>query len=921
MPDKPIDLRRFPLWLVVLAGLAGCASEEPVDQAKAPEQPNKPAEAQAADKGGEKILVPVAPAKAKQQQVATGPAAKAPDKQKALDPPGDDRPGRGGGGGGGGDQRLDDFAKEMSLAEQERKALSQNYLKTGRSLSMELRYREALPYYERAHKLDPNSTEAAVEYEKCAWIVGDRLKGEYKDAVRELANERLAKVKQAKIEMERLFGEGEILVQKQRYDDAVQRFERVLETLRWFPYEIDPGNNYKKKTEEAIAKARALQSQQEQRRREALQDAAKQQSEFDKVERLKYAEATIKQLRKEAVEAFQNKRYDRCMHFCDELIAKRPDDVQARKLRDDAEDASLRDFAIKSYRDKLEHTRRNMEWLAAETIPYQEIFNFPDADAWADVCRREVLQYKQFETSQSEDTQQILQRLDAQHINLNFDDTPFGDAIDTLHELTSLNFVVATTAKELADTEQLKIKLKVKDISVRNALNLIMQVKDELLYVVKNGVILITTKSGEKKQLFLEFYDVSDIINKTPDFPAPELGLPAGKGGGGKGGLAGATLTFANEDKKLGTGVDADKLRDLVDSKLGEAADDGGSVEISGGVLIVRKSAEAHKKIQRLLEALRRTVGIMVTIESRFVDVQDNYLEEIGVDVANQPDINGAFPPDTFGSIKQPMGTSVGPGDTQVGYNFTSRSGDYNQRASMLFTFSQPLGSTAGNPFNITDTGGLSLQWNYLHNFQLQAVFEAVKKKQKARLVNAPRIQVFNGQRGHMMSITQRAYIQGVDTNQTGVIPVLNPIVGILNTGSILEVMPTVSYDKKYVTLEVKPTLATNPSSRLPAPVTLANGNTSIQIELPVVVIQKIRSTVTVPDGGTVMIGGMKNFEDQQMEEGVPFLVDVPIFKNLFRMQGFDTLKRSLVVLLKVQITIIRDEEVNTFGRKPEKQQ
>ena len=57
------------------------------------------------------------------------------------------------------------------------------------------------------------------------------------------------------------------------------------------------------------------------------------------------------------------------------------------------------------------------------------------------------------------------------------------------------------------------------------------------------------------------------------------------------------------------------------------------------------------------------------------------------------------------------------------------------------------------------------------------------------------------------------------------------------------------------------------------------------------------------------------------MESGVPFAMDVPVIKNLFRRQGFSNLKRSLVVLLKANITIIRDEEVNTFGRKPEKQQ
>ena len=41
-----------------------------------------------------------------------------------------------------------------------------------------------------------------------------------------------------------------------------------------------------------------------------------------------------------------------------------------------------------------------------------------------------------------------------------------------------------------------------------------------------------------------------------------------------------------------------------------------------------------------------------------------------------------------------------------------------------------------------------------------------------------------------MLSIAQGAYIKDVEVNQTGVIPVLNPVIGILNSGSILEARP-----------------------------------------------------------------------------------------------------------------------------------
>jgi hypothetical protein len=118
---------------------------------------------------------------------------------------------------------------------------------------------------------------------------------------------------------------------------------------------------------------------------------------------------------------------------------------------------------------------------------------------------------------------------------------------------------------------------------------------------------------GEDGPLCLDFYDVSDIIDTSPDWPAPELSIPAT-------GFRGATWS-SGKPKTWSWGlIDADKLRDLIDSKLGEAADDGGSVEISGGVLVVRKRPEAHRKIQRLLAALRLTI-----------ETGPDFLEKIGV--------------------------------------------------------------------------------------------------------------------------------------------------------------------------------------------------------------------------------------------------------------------------------------------------
>lgn len=871
------------VWLV------GCAGEAP-----RPEGPDAPAVARAPAQDD-------AAAQAPEGQ----PAAEAP---RAFDPPEDARGGRGGGALQG---PLGDLAREMSLEEQERKALAENYHKTGKRLFQEMRYAEAEDNLHRAVKLDPSNADAERLLDRTRWITGDR-RAEHKETVRVLAEERLAKVEQAKVELERLMTEGDLLMDRQRYEEAQERYQRVLEAIRWFPYNIEQGGA-QARAESRIAEARRLADEQGRRRRHMLQEAARQAAEFDRANNRRFLEATLKALFEDAKDAYRAGRYEKCETICDDILRRQPDHAEAATLKDDALEAAYREKVEQSYRDTVEHWRRQIEWVEASAVPYQDLFRFPNADRWAEISARDIPIRELLEQRRgaSEEELQINRRLASQRITLNFDQTPFDEAINFLRDITGLNYVLSGDARDLVDSEGVLVSLRLREITLDNALKLILASHESLSWRIEDGVIKIGTDTDQVADLILEFYDVTEIVNSPPDFPAPELGLNLAGGGGG-GSASGGVLSFDEDDEEAGQGIDADTLIELIESKLGED-DEEGSVEYSGGILIVRKPLRSHEKILKLLDALRRTVGVMVTVEARFVEVQDNMLEMIGVDIINQPGSPPVAPPDSFGQINQPRGSGSGPANVQVGYNYTDAQGQTNMRAGIVNALSSL--APAGLPFNIQNVGGLAMQFNFLDDFQLQAIVELVRKTQKSKIVNAPRITVFNGQRSHILNISQRAYIQDVEVNQTGVIPVLNPVIGIINTGAILEVRPTVSHDRRYVTLEVKPTLATELPPRVPAPVTLAGGFTSIPIELPVITIRKLRATVTVPDGGTVLLGGLKNFDEFEGVSGVPFLMRIPLLNNLFRRQAFHRLRASLVVLLKADITIIREKEKDIFGR------
>ena len=53
--------------------------------------------------------------------------------------------------------------------------------------------------------------------------------------------------------------------------------------------------------------------------------------------------------------------------------------------------------------------------------------------------------------------------------------------------------------------------------------------------------------------------------------------------------------------------------------------------------------------------------------------------------------------------------------------------------------------------------------------------------------------------------------------------------------------------------------------------------------DVPPVVSNKISTNVLVDNGSTVVVGGIYTTSDEEVEQGIPFLKDLPILGWLFR--------------------------------------
>ncbi len=91
----------------------------------------------------------------------------------------------------------------------------------------------------------------------------------------------------------------------------------------------------------------------------------------------------------------------------------------------------------------------------------------------------------------------------------------------------------------------------------------------------------------------------------------------------------------------------------------------------------------------------------------------------------------------------------------------------------------------------------------------------------------------------------------------------------------------------------------------------LGGGSAAInaQIQLPRFNLTTVSTTVTVPDGGTVLLGGVKRLNEERREFGVPVLSKTPMLNRLFRNIGIGRTTSSLMLMVTPRIIILEEEE------------
>lgn len=324
------------------------------------------------------------------------------------------------------------------------------------------------------------------------------------------------------------------------------------------------------------------------------------------------------------------------------------------------------------------------------------------------------------------------------------------------------------------------------------------------------------------------------------------------------------------------------------------------NINRQGGVISVNANDKVHERIGNYLKQVSDYYSSQVLIEAKVLEVQLNDQYRSGVDWSALDIFNG-------------VGLSINtPGASSADFPATVGSFDLSR-----------------------DNGDLT------------AVVDLVQVFGTTRTISSPRIMALNNQQSVFTFARNEIYFtveveqeeednDGGDTTSTINI---NSVPKSIPIGIILSVQPSIDEKNNEVILNVRPTISRttgvdveDPGFALQLATILAGANEDSNIppslatltnSVPEVEVRELDTVLRLRNNEVMAIGGMIEQRSNNVDSGVPYISEIPIFGNAFKSVEKETNVIQTVIFIKA--TIVpgygvdeRDQEFyNKFATEP----
>jgi type II secretion system protein D len=298
--------------------------------------------------------------------------------------------------------------------------------------------------------------------------------------------------------------------------------------------------------------------------------------------------------------------------------------------------------------------------------------------------------------------------------------------------------------------------------------------------------------------------------------------------------------------------------------------------ELVSNSLIISATPRYYQEAVELIEKLDRRPQ-EVTIQALLVEVTLTNNDEYGVELGVQDSIlfkRSIANVPGFLFNNQQLGNNTGVGGS-------GRVGGQSLSNFSLNRTNPDLGF-----------GGLVLSAS---SESVSVLIRALSSKRTVHVLSRPQIRTLDNQIAQILVGQQVPVATGVAT--TG-LTAASPQVQLKDVGIVLNVIPRISPDGTIV-MEVAATSSSVSATRVPIFTDINTGNT---VDSPIINTTSAQATISVPNGQTVVLGGMITKSDDAFERKVPWLGDIPYVGNLFRYEGVNVRRTELLVFLTPRV-------------------
>lgn len=782
--------------------------------------------------------------------------------------------------------------EKEAVAVGERRVRAENDFETGLLLYRQQKYQQAVQYFKSALKLSPKHQEAETYLIRVQAVLGKggfggaRAHGAWLQQQEEVRHQE--QKAQYKLLLEKAdrsyanlskFADQSLSDQRSRLLDASALYQKSYDAAKM----LEAGES--RRTAMAYVKERMRELGERELHlrsliQESMRDDAQKLIEKERRDSEAYFKNKIKTMLSAAKLDFERENFDVCIDLCTDVMLVDPKNSDARDLIKKAEEARHKKVELATHtEDNVQRSRRRLK-IEEQFVPYVSSVVYPSDWDMIDARKKNDSEEEIVEAWKASLEGKLEQRLSYSCPGL-----PLTEVLTQLSDLSGLNIVLSQRVIQERDSMELDIEsFDFGHMKLKNIIQWICRQVD-MNFVLKNDVVFLTERSSSTESLQVRLYDIQDLIAVRQVVEPPTLEDGFVEGGDEE------DIELEMDDIDGGEEpLSADRILEMIQESIMGNWDEGNVLmeALDTGMLFVVNSAEVHDQVEDFLETFRETTSLQIEVEARRIRINKGFVRELGVDWKG---LDGAS-----------MANGVEPG-------YVNRSGSSVIKAAVDNGLTSAASGLSGF--------GFFMEHSILGAFQAKVLINAIERDVDSTTLISPRIVMENNVMGYIRLGNTVSYVASYENNDGA----MQPVISRLDEGQLLAVTPTVSSDRRYITLKVQPDFQTVDLSKgmvLTGQTRVSNGlgpsevvEYQLPVQLPRVTKTRVRTVAVIPDGGVLILGGLTDSSEGQRSRGVPLLSKIPLLGRLFRSDGKQDQSSDDMLMVHGKIIVFDEMEAN----------